>query len=239
MLKFLKRFVMLCFVAGVCYGAYYVYTETTLFKITSIEFTKHETMDLETLTQYAGVKKGDFYLSVTKSSLEENIKNHPFVKTAEVKKVFPNQVIFNLTYREHFFNLYYSDIVLSMDDTLSVLSVLDEPKEGYTVLGFSFDSFSVGRQVKVSRKYVLENIVLLIDLLNQSQLKADKTIVFEDDDILITVGGIKGNFGMGENINDKFNAFINIYDALMEDSIESGTIDVSSEGYPVFRPFGE
>lgn len=239
MVKFFKRLVILCMFVGLGYGGYHIYTETNLFKITSIELTKHPQIDIKTITQYSGLKSGDFYLSVNTFNLEEKMKAHPYVKTVSVKKIFPNKVIFTFTFREHLFNLYHSDIVLSLDEHLTVLSVLDEPKEGYTVQGFAFDSFSVGTPVKVSKKYVLENIVLLIDLLGQSQIKADHIITFEKSDIILKVGGIRGNFGLGNHIEKKFNDFMNIYDALITDKIESGTIDVSSEGLPIYRPFGE
>lgn len=239
MLKFLKKLFLLAFIAGIAYGGYWVYTQTNLFKITTIEFTKHPTMDLKQIAQYTGLEQGDFYLAVNSHQLEEKIRNHPFVKTVSVKKIFPNKVTFTMTYRTHAFSLYYSDIVLSLDESLTVLNVLDEPKEGYIVEGFSFDSFSVGTPVKVAQKYVLQNIVLLIDLLNQSQLKANPTIVFNNDHIVLRVGDVKGYFGLGENISKKFNDFLSIYDALQAEGIQSGVIDVSSEGLPVFRPFGE
>lgn len=239
MLKFLKKLFLLAFIAGLAYGGYWVYTQTNLFKITTIEFTNHPTMDLKQISQYTGLEKGDFYLAINSSRLEEKIKNHPFVKTVSVKKIFPNKVTFTMTYRTHAFSLYYSDIVLSLDESLTVLSVLDEPKEGYVVEGFSFDSFSVGTTVKVSQKYVLQNIVLLIDLLNQSQLNANTIIVFNNDHIVIRIGEIKGYFGLGENIDKRFNDFLSIYETLLEQKIERGVIDVSSDGLPVFRPFGE
>ncbi len=239
MLKFLKRLILFACIVALGYGAYVVYTQTNLFKITSITFTAHETMDLKTIEQYAQLKKGNYYLSVNAGLIEEKLRAHPYVQAVEVKKTFPNKVHLDIAYRTHDFNLYYSDIVLSLDEHLVVLGVLDEPKDGYTVEGFSFDSYSVGMPVQVEKRYVLENIVMLIDLMEESKVEADKTILYKDDSIVVTIGEMKVRFGIGDNLENKYNAFINIFEALKRDGITSGTIDVSSDGLPVFRPFGE
>lgn len=238
-MKWLKRIFFLLLIVGVAYGGYFVYFETSLLNIQTITYTEHTHMNESVIYAYTGYKVGDSYFSIRTQHAKERIETHPYVLSAEVAKHFPSSIAFNMTYRVHKFNLSYSDIVLSLDETLNVLSVLDQQVAGYTVEGFSFDSFSTGQLINVQRRYVLENIVLLIELLEKSHIQADPTIEYLDDSILIKVEGIRVRFGNGDQIEKKFNAFVSIFEALKTEGIASGTIDVSTDGLPVYRPFGE
>ena len=79
----------------------------------------------------------------------------------------------------------------------------------------------------------------LISLLEQSEVKPNTLIRFEDRNITLDMDSIKVKFGVGENIEGKFNDFVNIYETLKSDGVVTGVIDVSTDGLPVYRPFGE
>ncbi len=225
--------------AALILGGYFLYTETDLFRISSMEFNDHPNMDLYELQRYSGVSLGMPYFSVNTRVASVNLETHPYVKKAMVTKKFPGKLIFDIDYREHAFNVIYSDIILSLDDQLHVLKVLEVPEEGYTVEGFAFDSFSTGELIQVSRRYLLENIVLLIQLFEKSHIELTPEIFYEDEGISVRLNEIKVKFGNGENIESKFNDFISIYDHLISEEITTGIIDVSSDGLPVYKPFGE
>lgn len=239
MKKFFKRLMLLVLVASMVYGAYYVYENTEILRIQKIEYNLNDNIDLYEIQRYSGVELGTSYFMVNPLDVSTRLKTHPYVKTVKVEKKFPHTMKLEIVYREHYFNIVYSDIILSLDDSLYVLKVLDEPMEGYTVEGFAFDSFSTGQTINVEKKYLLENIVLLIQLLKKSHIENIPSITYERDSIVLRFGELKARFGNGTEIEKKFNDFINIYEALKSDDIITGTIDVSSEGLPVYRPFGE
>lgn len=217
----------------------YLYFNTDIFRITKIEFNENPNVDLYEIQRYSGVKLGKPYFEININEVENALMQHPYVKKAVAEKQFPNTIRFYIEYRTHYFNIRYSDIVLSMDDQMHVLEVLAQENEGFTVEGFAFDSFSTGKLIDISQLYVLENIVHLINLINQSNIKPEAVITFEARSIVMKVDGIRVKFGIGENIEVKFNAFASIYDALKLDGINTGVIDVSTDGFPVYRPFGE
>ncbi len=239
MKRFFKRLFVLILMLAFGYLCFYLYNETDLLRIQKIQFTEHPQMSLNVIEQYTGVREGDLFFSVHSKQMMEKLIHHPYVKRVDAYKTFPNALTLNMTYREHAFSLHYSDIILSLDSDLIVLGVMDEPLGGYTVEGFSFDNFSAGSVVNVRQLYILENIVKLIELLDKSQIKADSVIEYTDNQIVIKVEGVRGRFGNGEHIERRFNVFVNIYEALVDEGITSGTIDVSNEGLPVYRPFGE
>lgn len=237
--KFFKRLLIVLIIIGMIGGGVYLYFNTNLLRIQNVLFNENPFVDLYDIQRYSGVSIGTPYFEVDPVEAANNLKTHPYIKDATAEKKFPGTIVFKVTYREHFFNIRYSDIVLSMDDQLHVLEVLATENDGYTVEGFAFESFSTGKVIDVTQLYILENIVDLINLLKQSHLTPNPLIVFENRNIVLTVETLHVKFGVGENIEDKFNAFVNIYEALKADGITTGVIDVSSDGLPVYRPFGE
>lgn len=223
----------------ICAGGYYLVFQTDLLTVKTILYNQNEELDIYELQRYSNIHYGDPYWKINLQSAKEGLLKHPFVKEAVVNRNFPDQVIFNLTYKTHYFNLKYSDIVLSLDRDLDVLKVLENEGDGYTVEGFMFNGFSTGKRIDVAQEYVLENIVDLIELMNQSNFNYYKIIGYENNNIKIKIGNISVKFGNGENIETRFNAFASIYNALQKEEITNGTIDVSTDGLPVYKPFGE
>lgn len=239
MKRIIKRIVISLILIGIVSGGVYLYFNTDILRIKVIEFNENEHLDLYDVERYSGVSIGMPYFEVDLERATKELMRHPYVKYVTAEKIFPGSVYFDVTYRRHFFNIRYSDIVLSLDDQLHVLEVLATENEGYTVEGFAFDSFSAGKVIDVDQLYILENIVDLLRLIDQSHLTPDPLIVFEDRNIILKVDALRVKFGVGENIEAKFNAFVNIYEALKKDGINSGIVDVSSDGLPVYRPFGD
>jgi len=236
---FFKRLFIGLIIIGIISGGAYLYFNTNLLRIQNVHFNENPFVDLYDIQRYSGVTIGTPYFEVDVVEASKNLESHPYIKAVTATKKFPNTIVFDVTYREHFFNIRYSDIVLSMDDQLHVLEVLATENDGYTVEGFEFESFSTGKVIDVTQLYILENIVDLISLLKQSHLEPNPLIIFENRNIVLTIDTLHAKFGVGENIEDKFNAFVNIYEALKADGITTGVIDVSSDGLPVYRPFGE
>ena len=239
MKRVIKRIFLTLFILGIIAGGFYLYFNTDILRIQTIEFNGNEYLDLYDVERYSGVSIGTPYFEVDVERAAKNLMKHPYVKYATAEKSFPQSIYFDVTYRRHFFNIRYSDIVLSLDEQLHVLEVLAVENEGFTVEGFAFDSFSAGRVIDVSQLYILENIVNLLKMVEQSHIEPNALIVFKERNIILTVDDLKIHFGVGENIEVKFNAFVNIYEALKSDGITTGIIDVSSDGLPVYKPFGD
>ncbi len=235
----MRKFLIWLMAFILCLGVYYIYFKTEWVQIKSIEYNENANIDLYEIQRYSGVAIGDRYFQTPIKDALEGLSHHPYVLSVSGSKVFPNKVVFELTYRHHFMNVQYAGITLSLDDTLTVLKVLDAPAEGYTITGFEFDSFTTGDTIRVPKKYVLENIVLLIKLMEASHLNEGSSISYKNDHILVHIGDMVGKFGNGDRIQERFNAFVNIYETLLLEDVTFGVIDVSTDGLPAYRPFGD
>lgn len=219
-------------------AAYGIY-QSPLFRIQSIEFNSSYDMDLDTLMVHTGLKIGTFYFSVDPERIKDGLRRHPFVKDVEVQKRFPNSVRIDITYRQHFATIRYLDILISIDDEMIVLGVLNRAKDGFIIEGIPFETYSAGREIDVVKLYVLQNILSYIKLFDLARITPDRVVRFENNCILFRVENITVNFGLGENFEKRFNDFVVIYNRLKDEGVDGGMIDISSDGAPGYQPFGE
>lgn len=220
-------------------GILYVAIFTDVLKIQSISFTESENFDALDFKQYSGIQVGDYYFEVDSYRAAEGLKKHPFVKDAVVEKVFPNQIVADIEYRTHFVSLTYLDFTLSLDDEMVVLGVLTEETPGFVIQGFPYDGFTAGSVIRVERSYALSNMVTLIKLFTVANLEPEKTIRYVNNSILFKIDGITVDFGLGDDAVERFNAFVPIYEDLKANGTTSGTIDLSTSGFSIYRPFDE
>ncbi len=67
----------------------------------------------------------------------------------------------------------------------------------------------------------------------------DIILSVDDNSILFHVDGMVVNFGLGENQEERFNSFVVIYRDLKNKEVDFGTIDISTDGHPVYKPFDD
>lgn len=235
----LKRLRVLIILILIAWGAYYVVYQSELLTIKTILYNQNEELDIYELQRYSKISYGMSFFNIDLLNAKKSLEEHPYVKQVVINKKFPSTIIFNITYKEHCLNIEYSDITLSLDRDLDVLKVVEENINGYVVKGFEFKGFSTGKKINVEYDYVLKNIVSLIELMGKSGLEYKNEITYSNMNIKINIDEIVVKFGNGENIEKRFNSFIAIYESLKKDSITFGTIDVSTDGLPVYKPFGE
>lgn len=229
----------LVLVLMVCGGGYYILYQTNLLRVTTITYNKNDQVTLEALQEFSGVHTGMIYFKVDLMKAADGISTHPFVERATVGKSFPNHVDFDITYRVPFFSVKNMDSMLSLDDQLVVLEITNDVQDGYMVEGFPIERFTTGERLDVNGLYILSNIVDLITLFEKAQIPCEKVIRHLDRHILFKVPPYTVNFGIGDEPEIKFNRFVAVLEAVREKKASGGTIDVSTSGYPVFRPFGE
>ncbi len=214
--------------------------KTPVFRITNIEYNHNININRKEIMHYAELDKDSNFFFTNPSLLEKKLVRHPYVKSVKVRKKLPNKLLMEFEYNKEFVAIVYSGIYLITDEKLNVLKVEEQVGDIFLIEGFSVKSFNIGRQIKVKDFEVLEHSVELIHLLSKSHIEAKPILMYKDGSIELELNSdYKVKFGDGENIERKFNDFVDIYDDLNRKQAISGVIDVSSEGLPSYRPFGE
>lgn len=215
--------------------------KTPIFKIDSVSYNLSVDISENEIFKYGAVVKGKTNLILLDvGDMAMNLKNHPYVKSATVVKKYPNKLDINIVYKEPYAIVKYSDLYIAIDKNLYVLSVDSAKAEGFLIDGFVLESFVIGKEIEVESKLILRESLKLIELLEKSHIQFRPIIVFVDNGIEIQLNDYyRVRFGRADEIERKFNDFVDIYENLQSKNIKSGIIDVSNDGLPLFRPFGD
>ncbi|MGB3367366.1 MAG: FtsQ-type POTRA domain-containing protein [Acidaminobacteraceae bacterium] len=215
--------------------------KTPVFKIDSVSYNLSVDISENDIFKYGGIVKGETNLLLLDTDdVAKKLKDHPYVKSATVEKKYPNKLEIMIVYKEPYAIVKYSDLYITIDKNLYVLSVDNAKAEGFLIDGFVLESFVIGKEIVVESKLILRESLKLIELLEKSHIQFRPIIVLVDNGIEIQLNDyFRVRFGRADEIERKFNDFIDIYENLQSKDIKSGIIDVSNDGLPLFRPFGD
>jgi cell division protein FtsQ len=214
--------------------------QTGIFLIDTLEYNQNMNVSNGEIMQYSGLDKGVHFFFVNTDAIEKKLLLHPYIEKVSVGKRLPDVLTLDVTYRNEFVAIVYSGMYLTTDDQLNVLKAEESVGDIFLIEGFNVKSFNIGEQIKVKDFDVLRHSIQLIHLLDKSHIEAKPILKYRDGSIELELNSAyKVKFGDGTNIERKFNNFVDIYDDLNSKQAISGVIDVSNEGLPSYRPFGE
>lgn len=238
MAKKKKRIILGVFL--VILATYLLVFQSPLFIIDTLEYNQSMNINNSEIMQYAGLNDGVNYFFASTEAIASKLLEHPYVKSVEVTKRLPDVLSMHFEYKQEFVAIVYSGMYLTTDDQLNVLKAEEVVGDIFLIEGFHVKSFNIGEQIKVKDFHVLQHSIELIHLLEKSHIDAKPILVYTDGSIELELNSAyKVKFGDGSDIERKFNNFVDIYDDLNSKQAISGVIDVSNEGLPSYRPFGE
>lgn len=218
---------------------YLVVFHTPLFIVDTLAYNQNMNITNKEIMTYGEIVDTNIFF-VNTDSVEKKLLSHPYIKSAAVKKKLPDTLEIDFEYRDEFVAVVYSGIYLTTDDQLNVLKAEESIGDIFLIEGFNVKSFNIGEQIKVKDFHVLQHSIELIHLLMKSHIEAKPILKYVDGSIELELNSdYRVKFGDGTNIERKFNNFVDIYDDLNSKQAMSGVIDVSNEGLPSYRPFGE
>ncbi len=177
-------------------------------------------------------------------SMEEgadSLRTDPSVKTVRIRRQPPATLVYAIEYRVAVAGFLFEDIYLRVDREGYLIGTTPEPPADVPVVtGLKMDSFVVGKPINVAQKQQLSFALDLVTLLGSAGLEKECELKMEEQTMLVNLkSGISGRFWYRGSAEDSFNRFMTVYNDQLKKGVASGLIDVSSEGYPVYKPFGE
>lgn len=220
-------------------GAGLLVFKTNLFVIKKFEYPASVYFSDNDIRKYGDLDEKSLYFNVSVDSLEKKLIRHPYIKSVEIEKALPDKLILDVEYRQELAAIKYSGLYVTIDEYLTVLKVEESIGDIFLIDGFEFKSFNIGEELKVEESRVLRRTVQLISLLKNSHIEAKPYIRYDNGIELLLNDAYRVRFGKGQDIERKFNNFVDIYEELSEKGVQSGIIDVSHNGLPIFKPFGQ
>jgi cell division protein FtsQ len=158
----------------------------------------------------------------------------------KIKRVIPNRVIIEIIEREVRAYVPYVGSYINIDDEGMILEInpaiirTDLP----VVKGLKFETFKIGELLSIENEEQFSTTTLLIkEIKNAGMLNLVSEIDITDlSNIRLNIKeGIKANLGSTDNISYKINFARSIIEDIREKN-QKGTIEMSHNGNPVFKP---
>jgi cell division protein FtsQ len=218
----------------------FVFFESDYFKIELIEIEGDEALSDYEIMETAGIKKTMNLVMVDEDLAEKKLEGHPMIREATVEKILPNRVEITFELREPILSIEYASNFIIIDDDLHAMRVCQDPQGLLTLYGVEVENFNLGHRIKMYDESLLLCAIDLVKLIDISDLNFIPSIHILGSDIVLRIHeDYHVNFGDGKNVEERFNAFYTVYSELCELKVTEGVIDVSTDGLPTYRPFGE
>lgn len=213
--------------------------KTDVFVIQKFEYPPSVYLSDSDIRKYGKISERTLIFMYDVEEAEKLMVRHPYIKSVQVHKKFPGSLKLDIEYRQELAAIKYSGLYVTVDESLTVLKVEESIGDIFLIEGFEFKSFNIGEPLRVEDWKVLQRTVQLISLLRNSHIEAKPHIRYDDGIELLLNDAYRVRFGKGQDIERKFNDFVDIYEQLSEKGVQSGIIDVSHNGLPIFKPFGQ
>jgi cell division protein FtsQ len=240
-LLFLKILLIVVVFAGLLWGFNYLYN-SNYFKIKEVTVNDNSYYDDEEIMNVANVAIGINIFEVDKKAIEDGLENQlVWLKSAALRKVFPDKIEISVTERGPFVRAAYGGKHYLIDDEGIVLDVLDmDDPTGYGDLILIKNSIEYRPDIgeKIAKKSILScgEIYLSLDLEIRKDIKeAYISDNFSGDIIFITVNDKKIIFGNSDKIIDKNAVLRKIIAQLNESEVSFSSIDIRNVDNPVIE----
>ncbi|RKD27673.1 cell division protein FtsQ [Caminicella sporogenes DSM 14501] len=214
--------------------------KTNFFSIDEIIVKNNNEVSRDVIIAYSGIQLHNNIFKIKLSEITKKIEKNPYIKTAKVSRKLPNKIVIEVIERKRLAAIFYMGIYFIIDDEGYVLETKNKVKDVVVIEGFEINRFSEGEKIDLSGNEDLRKVLTLCSLIQKSNIDIKPKIYYNNGNINITIEDkLKVKFGNGENIDYKFKAFLSILKYLKSKDIYTGVIDISTNGYPVYRPFDE
>lgn len=234
-----RRFGYVVFLFIICiFMAFFL--SSSFFQIKFIVVNGNNNVTREEVIKLSSIYYGENIFRINKRNSMKSIFQNPYVKMIKIRRVIPNKVIIEIIEREVMAYVPYVGSYINIDDEGMILEI--NPAIMHTdlpvVKGLKFETFKIGELLSIENEEQFSATTLLIkEIKNAGMLNLVSEIDITDlSNIKLNIKeGIKANLGGTDNISYKINFAGSIIEDVRKQN-QKGTIEMSHNGNPVFKP---
>lgn len=159
--KILLNIIKLLVLLLICIGIFLFATLSPMFDIAEVIVEKNETIPTNTIISLSRLELGENIFRFSKSEVEQNIKENPYVEKAIITRVIPNQVKIQIVERKPRFQLEYGGSYVYMNSQGYFLELSGQKKELPILIGWE----TKGEEIVAGNRFCQEDLVRLGDVL--------------------------------------------------------------------------
>lgn len=192
----------------------------------------------DTVSRITGITEGARLYNALTPLAKLRLKKNAAVSDVSVSVRFDRSVDISVEYVKPIAAVYSNGNFLLVDNELNILGIGNNTKGIVGVYGFDVKSANVGEKIQCDDMYELVNSIELVLFLDISKFEYTPRISFEERGIRLYLQDFYyAEFGNGDNMEEKFNNFINIYYELAKKNVNKGIINISNDADPTYSPF--
>jgi cell division protein FtsQ len=229
---------IMIFIAGM--GGYAL-SNSTWFNLREIVIEGNQVILADDLKTLSSVRMGTNILKLSPKNIAENVSGHPFVKTAVVKRLFPNRLRLIITERSPLIIAQNADMYLAIDEVgycLESLSMMgaDKTKLPRVLAGEDILLLKPGDQTKDPGVLAALALIKQLDPFFMENIREFQAMTAWDL-TLITRDGLPVYFGPPDKLAEKLQYYEEI---LVKNSVECNGntleyVDLRYDSQPVIK----
>lgn len=224
-------------------GAIYAFIFCTpFFNVKSIVVEGANVTSTQSVLSASGIAEGTHVLKVNKKAAIKEIEKLAYIKTAQVKRVFPNKIKIVVQEGNVLANIALTKGFAAIDEAGKIMEISDTPKITPVVYGLTVKKSEVGSKITIDEPTQLDVILKYANQLNIQALATPYvSLTLMENDIWAELeNGVLVCFGDEKDIDYKVAAFAESLRSAGD--ISTGFFDVSSPDrivYSTHSPFEE
>jgi len=227
------RLVLVLFIAGGLYGV----SQTSYFNVTDIRVEGNQYYEKDHVVALSKLKTGTNLFQLDKEQRIAEMKQDPYIRSANMKRELPDTVIIQIEERTEDAAVVYGESYVLVNLDGMVLRRVDQPPQVPLLVGMTLLQIQPGAELEVEEVTVLKNTLIMLSAMEENDLffkKIDISNVIVKAyiyDRLICEGKPENILEAMENGNLQA-----VLVDLISEGIQYGTIYLGGEGYCSFSP---
>lgn len=186
------------------------------------------------------IELGKNIFSYNTGDIESNLLKNPYIKSAIVKRKFPNSLTISIAERLEFFYVPYMSSYIILDEEGTALkaiqdvSFVDKP----IITGIKIKHFSLGSKVQLKNQRDLKRTIDLLNACNSADIVDDISEIKLDESgniQMYAINNVRVNLGQVSKFSNRMKMLSKILVDIYKKGLLGGVIDMSYDGYPVYR----
>jgi len=227
--------VLILILSGITFIGYKV------LRVAKIEVTGIETVSSDYVVELSKINIGEHLFKIDKNKIEKNIESDPYLEFVSLDIKYPNEVSINIKERTEAAAVKAVNMYIYIDINGYVLKVAKADEENSLIIinGIDVAKYEIGDKINFSDELRFNAVTEILSGIYEGSLNGVITSIDLsniNNIVLQESGGIKIKFGQSDNVEKKMQWIKGVLDNLSEQSITSGTIDVSTGETAYYSP---
>ena len=208
-IRIIKRIIKWTMLIAIIAGGITFAMVSPIFNIQEIQVLDNKEISSDTIISLSGLSKGQNIFRFLTNKIEEQIKQEPYIKEAEVKRSFPNKIEITVQERERAFSAEFLNGYAYIDNQGYILQISNDSLGLPILQGISTpeDKIVSGNRIEEEDLQKLETAIQIMNICKSNNLDSKVTSIdiIDRNDYSIYMESEKKTIylGDGRNLGDK------------------------------------